>query len=533
MFGSVEDNSTRRSLEAELQRYLGAKLQLPSLQRVPTDPPSLFEELSLDDSHFLYAISQVAIGADTIFARACRDLGTPQCILLPQHADAYLAATGSDGRRDFTDEEASQALNLLQSEHVIEVRLASDAQNRAGRFEDTNRRIVESSDIVICVVKDGVNGKSGGTLHLLQLAENAGCPALEVRVANHGGRLETEVMWHQLDRFRRPELPEPLQALQLKGSDSGLPSVAEFVDVVKRHSSKTAARSRRLFQRGARIIISTHVLATICATAVLAGHKQTTHDTAALLSWSAILLLCELLLLGVGLLTHVRMEHGKPERAWALSRLLAEMNRSIHSLGRLHMPLNYLFRLRLPAGLLDLLRTLNVLHLYATRTGRPPWEEQRDAYVAHRLDDRDPIKGQIAYYRGRLTRESKRLRRAKLLFLASASTALLVAALKLSMLAGFHHVPAALEPAVASILGVLAIVLPVLAFGALSWSAAQDYSARVMIFGEMTRLLEERCAQLKAAASERQFHALVDDTELQLLGEAAEWYSRRRFTTVA
>lgn len=102
LFNSVEDVSTRRSLEVELQRYLGARLRHPSVPGSPADSPCLFEDLSLANSHFLCAVSQIAIGADTIFTRACRNLGIPQCIFLPQHADAYFNATGSDGRRDVT-----------------------------------------------------------------------------------------------------------------------------------------------------------------------------------------------------------------------------------------------------------------------------------------------------------------------------------------------------------------------------------------------------------------------------------------------
>jgi hypothetical protein len=81
-------------------------------------------------------------------------------------------------------------------------------------------------------------------------------------------------------------------------------------------------------------------------------------------------------------------------------------------------------------------------------------------------------------------------------------------------------------------LGALAIVMPVLAVGALSLAASFDLEALVHTYGETLEFLEKQVGRLYGASSEREFTRLMLETEASLLGETATWASRRSFKSV-
>jgi hypothetical protein len=73
----------------------------------------------------------------------------------------------------------------------------------------------------------------------------------------------------------------------------------------------------------------------------------------------------------------------------------------------------------------------------------------------------------------------------------------------------------------------------VLAAAALSLAAAHDLEAQEHTYHETSEFLERQKQYLEDARSERDFAALVLETESQVLGETATWFSRRSFTGVA
>jgi len=147
-------------------------------------------KLGLGEEHFLCGISQVAVGADTLFSEACRELAIPQRVFLPQHREEYLTAVNSEGIPDFDEAERTKARKLLDDAHVIQERVVSDAPGRRERFEDVNLEILHVSDLVVCLLRDNADAKKGGTLELLERAQTRGVPALELRVAVKDGRAE-------------------------------------------------------------------------------------------------------------------------------------------------------------------------------------------------------------------------------------------------------------------------------------------------------------------------------------------------------
>ena len=171
------------------------------------------------------------------------------------------------------------------------------------------------------------------------------------------------------------------------------------------------------------------------------------------------------------------------------------------------------------------------MHLRTTRASRPGWEALRQQYLEVRLNGEET--GQIKYYRTRSQNEERLLKITRKLFVGCSSLAILATAVKIVVLLSWLSVDPSQEHVITGLLGTLAVVLPVLAVGAMSWSAAKDYEARVAIYEEMAGWLEEQTKRFEQATSLREFQSLVSATELRLLGETTEWYSRRSFTSVA
>ncbi len=524
------------------------QLERQLTERLTEHLSALPGRLGLEPHLFLCGLSQIAAGADVAFTRACRTLAIPQRILLPQPADAYLSALGSDGTPDFTDAERRSALDLLDGPQIVEQRVVTDAATRQQRFAETNRELAAQSDVVVCLIRQGSAAKPGGTAQLLDLARQRQIPALELEVSVQEGQVQLQATEHGYAGFAAPALPSPLDRTTAPGFGNAdpLPEVQAYVAAVKAHCSGEAAKSRQRFGRAAWIVIGTHLLATLGATVVLAGHGLGGDGHHGHATWPLVVLLVELLALGIGFGTHHWMHHAAPSRNWAQWRLLAEICRSVRALGDLHLPLDYLFRLRLPDGLVPLLRTLNILHLRSTRAQRErPWRAALAGYLNARLRDPDPETGQIAYYRDRCRRERTKLKASQWIFTLCSLLAILATGLKLLTLVGV--VPVDEEPAalLTAILGTLAVFLPVLAVGALSWAAAQDYVARVHSFGTTLRFLERRSAELDHILREpdeppagglgdlRDARRAIETIELALLGETLEWSMRRTFGSVA
>ena len=335
---------------------------------------------------------------------------------------------------------------------------------------------------------------------------------------------------------------------------------------------------RKLFKWVASIIIGTHVLATILAVIVLASHVTKDHTTVnptmsvaddetpasakhvekrrarpdlweAVIPWLLVLELASLL---VGFGVHYFLHHShacdrKVTRAannaasrqcetysraqwWAMSRLAAEVARSVMAFGSVHVYLEYLFALPFPSALRPLLRTINVLHLRGARRDSADWESKRNRYVAMRLTGEE---GQINYYRNTAARARRWLHLFQWTFLVCSGDAIAAMFVKLLVIAVNRYLDHDNPAVVTGTLGGLAITLPVLAVAALSLAAAMDLEARKHTYAEMLAFLEEQKDRMNQAATERDFVRLLLETESRLLGEIANWFSRRSFTGVA
>jgi len=484
----------------------------------------LAADLDLSIHHFLFGISQAAIGGDLLFGRACASVPIPQRIFLPQSRDEFLSAVGADGNPDFTENEKRQALELLTSPHVIHEQVVSNSSDRTARFEDANIEILRASDVVICLLRANASPKPGGTAELLEQARILGKPALEIRVSERDGLPEFTETWHHPTKpWTAPELPEDIGGAPREESPSspspGVPMRAsEYLEALRHLGDGVAVWKQRLFKSQAFTVIGAHLLATLCALIALKLNPEN-HANAILLP---VLLGLELILLASGFAVHHLIHHSHLVQVWATSRLTAEIARSVGSLKAYHVHLDYLFTLPFPDSLRPLLRTIDVLHLASSKDGPGSWQEERAHYLAQRFDGPN---GQIRYYSTKLAQSKRKLRLASRFFYGATATAVLATGIKLALiLTGHHHPPSAL--------GVLAILMPVIAVGALSLAASFDLEARVHTYQEMLDHLTGIRPLFDAATTERAFTHLMLRTEYRLLGETAHWASRRSFTSV-
>jgi hypothetical protein len=496
--------------EAALQPLLTDRLR-----RLPA-------ELGLTHRHFVCGLSSLAIGADTLFARACAELGWPRRVFLPQQREDFLAATGSDGTPDFTPEQRVVARQLFASPHIIQERVVSGSAERHARFQDVNLELVRVCDVLVCLVRPDAAGQPGGTLEALAHATARRRPVLELRVRlGSDGRPQLEETWRHRNRFTPPALPAELA--KLRTVLTGLPALAEYCAPLKAFASRTALWKQRLFKGSALVVIIAHVLATLAAVLALKLHG------AVALPW---ILGGELLLLASGLATHEALHRSHAVRDWALARLVAEIARSTLAARQVRGYLAHLFSLPLPASLRPLLRTLNVLHLRETRALSPAdWVARRGAYVRERL--RDGQRGQIPYFIRELRKAARRNALARWTFLTGSAGASLATLAKLLLVCDCLPVPKAWHGGGSAWLGALAILLPVAAVAALSLAASFDLEARLHTYREMLNFLRAQRRHLRAAPTEAAFHSLALETEARLLGETAAWYARRAFTGIA
>jgi hypothetical protein len=513
------------AFEAALLPILRARLQC------------LSADLRLDHGrHPLCGLSSLAVGGDLLFASVCRELAWPHRVFLPQLREDFLAATGSGGVRDFTHAEADIVRKALAATNVIQERVASESLDRRERFEDVNLELIRACDVLVVLVRAGADGKPGGSLDAIAQARACGRTVLELRVsADAAGQPQLADVWHHRSAFTPPVLPQELAALRTELT--GLPPVADYCTALKRFTSHTSKQRQRFFKTAALWVVGTHAAATLCA--VTALKLGSAWGVAAVLS-------IELALLAGGFLLHEALHgsalihalqrwpllgrlHGLSHavQVWAMSRLVSECARSTLALQHVPAPLRHFDHLPLPASLRPVLRTLNVLHLRATRgLASTPWTDHRRDYLQNRVFRRqakdDP--GQVRYYLRELRKAGLQVKQARVAFLAGSLGAFAATAIKLSV---------APTGAVSALLGGAAILLPVLAVAAMSLAAATDLEARDHTFREMLEFLRAQRHRLRRSPAPNAFRHLALETEAHLLGETAAWHARRAFTGIA
>lgn len=524
-----------RDLFGEKDPAKRAALESKTVELLGTELAKLRREFALNDRHFFCGVSQIAIGADTVFAEACaKRPDFLQRIFLPQHLEDYLAA--GDDEADFQEPEKQRARTLLKGSSIIELSVVARSEDRHERFEEVNLEIARASDLVICLTRKLTEEEreekrrkaaNGGTGDLLDRALARGLTTLELEVEVVDG---TEVVWskhkwYNVDRLKDPKLPSrPVLPDELNGAhiESAIPDVTSYCEAMNPLSGDLAEWWKGWFSRAAAIIVGTHIGASLIAVALLVFHG--TLASPCLHGFLPWLVGAELLLLLVGFATHVALHRSHAGRQWAFNRIIAELNRSVNGVNGLHMPLDYLFDVQLPQRLRALLRTLNVLHLRSSRNAdRSNWKPVRESYLAR-------VKEQQDYYGTKGPAHERKARRDNRWFLVFSGAAIAVGVFKVvehlvAHEGGSHTLTALLE--------IIGIVGPILAVGILSYSSAMDHEANGETFKETKARIDDLYRQITVAKSRNELERLVVETERVLLGENAAWFSRRTFKSVS
>ena len=249
----------RAAFERSVQLWLKERIEV------------LRTELKLSSRHFWCGISQIAIGGDMVFTRVCQEMNIPQRIYLPQHRDEFLVARGASGQPDFSPEDQRVARELLEDSHIIQERVVASTADRQTRFEEVNRELARSADVIICLVRSDAQVNPGGSLDLVEQGRKRRRPVLEIRVSvGSNGQPVFADAWHDLESFRLPVLPRELA--DLESDFAGIPPLNPYCTALKAFASEQAHGRQALFRYSAITIVGTHFLATLCA--VLALWKE-------------------------------------------------------------------------------------------------------------------------------------------------------------------------------------------------------------------------------------------------------------------
>lgn len=519
---SVVQESYRAALQAEIRAYLE---QLP-------------RRLGGWDQHFPCAVSQLAIGVDTLALRATCELGWMHRIVLPRFPEEYFSATAEDGTPDFPGATREECEGLLHAPNVIDFDVVSTAAKRNDRFAEVNHHMARACDLLVFVVGEGSVGGPGGTGDLVERAQNRGMPYVLLRVRKEAdGRLWLDAAEDELGAFEAPKAPHELDhAGEAAAGLCGVGcSAEELRSCLRKVAEKTANRLRDGYLVNVRVVLVTHVAATALAVAaiLLAGK-----DPVAWKLHIKAILLIELVVLSFGFWRHHSLHKEHITASWAMCRLIEQVVDSATAMKGIPHSLRHFFSLPMPRSLRPVLRTLNVLHLQEVSR----WEGNRPS-IKQYLNGR--VASQADYHGDVLKKSGEKLQRMVLVFYSFSGLAILMTATKLgkklfgspkSKVPGEGHSEGAGLADLAShsdlfsdTCGFLAVWSPVVAVAALTWAVASDLKARQATGREMQGFLKRFLDRNQHLEDGPIFHGVALETEARILGESANWYARRAF----
>jgi hypothetical protein len=210
------------------------------------------------------------------------------------------------------------------------------------------------------------------------------------------------------------------------------------------------------------------------------------------------------------------MQHRK-HLEWTKTRIEAEICRSFLATWPMRARITRSPKLAIQ-GFERLMRNLRLLQQMDGVPG-PPLETASNEYLESR------VQNQIDYFGRRCEKAQGAYRRLRGLAMTSTAAAALLAASHFAL--SVAHV----EGRVVTLTELLSLMLPLVSAALFSLILTQEYSRRASRYREMVSTLEEAAQQLKAVRTWNGLTRIATDTEEQLLNEAAEWHSFRRFAS--
>lgn len=456
-------------------------------------------ELSTSAPGEWLALSSVAAGGDTLFARAARRQGFAWQAVLPLPLAEF--------KKDFTNAEWRDAESLLAE--AEDVRVMAEAGERDDAYLDAGIETVHESDVLLAVWNGAAARGKGGTADVISYARELGRPIIIVDATTGEARRENWESFqpHDQDLAHFNHLAAAPAAAGAAANPFGAP---EPVVTLQRNTDHAATRGAPHFRRLIASTVLLHVLATLVAAAALAFDWH-----AVALPW--VKLLCLLGALSVALVLRAQGAH----HHWVRCRLAAEFCRSALATWGLPRAAPLFAELDLP-GLRQLTRTLQILHRRTVGVQPIAMATFKQEYLRSRIDD------QLGYYTRKLAQAEPLLARLRLGFWIA--TALAIACTALYAVDHSWHVLGLAGAGEAWVYYFLPISLPVIAAAFMSLVSINDLHRRLARYREMQALLTAARKQVVYSQTWISLERIVQRTERALLQEVFEWHSITSFS---
>jgi len=439
----------------------------------------------------LVGVSSIAIGADTLFARALLSLSLPWRALLP--------SPPSEFRGDFEKQDWEIAEQLLAQAEEVVVRANPSVKVEA--YLECGMDTVDQADVLIAVWDEKPARGTGGTGEIVAYARGLKKPLVIVNPETLTVRREAFGEKPFLDPEMEYLNQLPDCASVPTGSAPGVPeNLLRFFAKIDHMATLVAPNFRRW--------VASSIVMNTCATVLVAS---TIVFALRLPLLDAVTFIMTAGAMGAVVYLKFRKVHAK----WIQCRVAAEICRT--AIATWGFPLLVLPELANQADFARLKASIRTLHLCSRPKEEPVLDSLRAEYIAHRLED------QLHYHQGRLRRLASMRQRLIILFWFCSGFAV-VRAVFIGLFGTIW-----LRPEVAHTLNhFVPLVLPCIAGCALALISVFDFNRQLARSREVESFLLIAREQAYASQSVRSLQRVVERAEWFLAREISEWYTLSR-----
>jgi hypothetical protein len=437
----------------------------------------------------LGCVSSIAIGADTLFARAAFSLSLPWRALLPTPASEF--------KNDFEGNDWQVAEQLLAQAIEVDIRVTPSTKNEA--YLETGMDTVDQSDLLIAVWDEKPARGTGGTGDIVAYARSLRKPLIILNPETLVSRRES------LDDhpFEDREM-EYLNGLP-DDTESAPPQLTTAPESLTRFFWKVDRMATRIAPHFRRWVASSIVLNT-CATILVAS---TIAFALRLPILDSSIFIMTAAAMGLVVFLKFRKVHEK----WIHCRVAAEICRSALAtweLSRLVLP-------DIPGqaeAFARLKTSIRMMHLCSLPEVAPDIDHLKQGYISRRIDD------QASYHRRRST-NLKRLRdRLIVLFWICSSLAIVR-----TVFVGAFGTVGLSEEVVHALSHFLPLALPCVAGCALALISVFDLNRELARSYEMETFLAASREQTAACQNVYALQRAIVRTEHFLAREISDWFT--------
>lgn len=450
---------------------------------------SLLRSLRDEIGGSLGCVSSIAIGADTLFARAALSLALPWRVLLPMPAAEF--------SQDFEADDWQIAEQLLAQAAEVETRVTPSSRNEA--YLECGMDTVDQADLLIAVWDEKPARGTGGTGEIVAYARSLRKPLIILNPVTLVIRREGLDGHPFVDREM-----EFLNALPDDAANAPLPSspapenLLRFFGKVDRMATRIAPNFRRW--------VASSIVLNTCATILVA-----TTIAFALRLPSLDVVIFALTAGAMGAVVYLKFR--KVHQKWIHCRVAAEICRT--AIATWEMP-----RLILPdiPGQSDtfarLKTSIRMMHLCSRPAGETEIDRLRQHYLDHRIED------QARYHHARSSHLATLRQRLIVLFWVCSGLAIVRA-----VLVGIFGTAGFSLEVVHTISHFLPLVLPCLAGCALALISVFDLNRQLARSREMEAFLDAAREQTAACQNVYALQRAIARTERYLTREIGEWFT--------